>query len=508
MNYKSMNFMRGSQYVVNLNIIPHKDVFREIPEINVSTPNKIISISAHNYDDIFEKICNSKDNYAKLFYFLSELHSLIKNGNIVPYFQSFNEYKINYIIVGLLKVKQIDDIQFIIEIMNQLIYSSDKYLYDLVDANVIPNLIDLYYDRSDIYITIIKSFSLIAQKNKDFKDEIYGVVDIERLFTFLLDSMAPKQQKDACLKLLDSFLRWNDFQDEFIQMCLFYLKKLLEQWKCDPYLTRDIIDIIFNTICDFQTPNQQFNTNVYELFQSYSREIQLVDIILSTIEEIFDCVQNYNDPEYPKNDDGSDAEKIKIKIMYSIFCRLLDFVGIYFEKPVDFQLNLQFFIDLANTDDKKIRCLTLFLIGNMFESMPETINMMMSLEFFNLVDCYIEESDNETRMESYICCSTAICFCDNETRNYFIENGFLSQLFETISTLDDQILYMLVNAITRMIETINIEKGPYEALEAFREASEDDISTIQFSVKNNAKAIEALDKMMCVVNGIAKSIEE
>ncbi|KAK8860234.1 hypothetical protein M9Y10_011899 [Tritrichomonas musculus] len=442
-----------------------------------------------NFNPIFKEISQSQEEYIDLYNAMGKFYNDIWNNNVPNYFQSFKELNIHTIIVYQLKQNQAPDYQDkIIDIVDRLTSdkSSIKYSIDLVEAGIIPVLIELYFNLKN-NLKIIDIFSNIVTKNINLKNQILEKVDYNLIFMQLIQDSVPSEQKIVYRNFLHSILVWDDFTIEIMQTYLKYSKVLLEQWRKDIKYPTYIFKIVITHFCEFQ----HVHSDLYLPFQEYVREIELPNLIISVLEENSDFIEdNQISPETPY--DCQDNSK-------SIFIyTLLNILAIIFEKPVNFNLNLQLFAVLAKSKYEKIRKEAIFAIGNLFESMPETIQQM-PLDYFELLRFYIDRSKSVTKIESLICCATAICFSNHTTRLYFVHNNILYNLAESIYCGDNTLLYMIINSIARLIEAISIESGPNAAIEAFFDAVGDEISEIELKFAD-ANCVEAIMNLKKVIN--------
>lgn len=508
MNYKEIKFDENLEHdVIFASNINEYDQVDDKNQIKFTVSSKVSQLSIYNINILFQQIQKS-ETFPELYSNFDKFYLHVKR-NSIPYFRSFHDLEINHKIVNFLKEKNIKSKILILHIIASLLYySPDQYFNDLNESNFISPLIELFTEESELYLLLIEIYTYISKKSQELKNQILKVVDINLIFSKLGNDSISEEEKKYYFDFLVSVLYWYDFDFEFVQIYLDHAKLFLQGWKSNIWLPLQLFLIIVDYICDFQ---KYADKEIYPIFQSYVRESQIIDLALSFLMENEEFIQKQQDIEYRNSlqkEFDKDGSQFSVNKILNLIITLIQFSSFVFEMPVDFKVNLQFFCFLANNNEKLIRIQSIFSIGNLFESMPETIFEMASLGFFDLLKNYIDDADNETKIESLTCCATAICFSDYTTRIYFAHNDYLSFLMESIPSLDNKSLsYMIIDSVTWLIETIVIESGPRYALELFDD-ERDNLSMFEVSSETDQKVNQALTRLKNKIDEIEKIVGE
>ena len=468
-NYKKINFF--SENADYIDSIHQKD----------SESLNVKSFSFVDIEQIFQEIFqgNQENNFPMKMNAISKLQTYSRHH--INYSILFQTLKINEIIVEMLGVGfSIENQNIAIEIITRLAYisnsekknsQSESYLNDLVEANVIPALINLYYKRCDDNDAIVQAFAYIIKNNLDLRNQILNQIEISQFFRPLIGKMYNDQGNSKIyIQFLYNIIEMKNCPDNVVELYLSFTNEFLKQWINKPSTTNLMLSIIVECISDH--PN----------FNAYVREIHMIDTAL---------------------------ELIKEKINNDFLTNLLRFIGIVFENPVDFYIDLPFFHSLSQHQNQKVRICALFAIGNLFESTPITITQMYSLGFFDTLNLILEKYDGDTKKEAIICYAHAICFSNFEMRNKFLTSNcedintnfnLVEIICEGTVLIDVKLRYIIVQALSLLLETLAATSSSSEAINIFK-------SLDGFEILDSLNVSDDNDKFNAAVNQLKNTIQ-
>ncbi|OHT04053.1 hypothetical protein TRFO_28483 [Tritrichomonas foetus] len=452
------------EYKQSSNLILQTQLFLDdhnFKEENNNAQTVVASIGLVHIDALLQEISDSYRENGSIGIINSLSKLLVCARNAINYHIKFKELSINQWIVDMLGTNHsIENQNIAIDLITNLANQpEDFFLTDLIECNVISALIDLYYKRCDDNIIIVQALSFIISKNVNYRNQVLENIELNQFFSPLLsNSTGESNHLTIYLNFLWNVLIWEDLPNDAVQLYFAFAKRILPQWINKSTIISDLFNIIREKISDH--PN----------FQTFVREIDLISRVFETLETVL-AFLDYTKPKtkYHINEEHN-PNKFN-DLIKSLVC----FLGVTFEQPIETEINFVLLRKLVEHPKKDIKIVTIFAIGNLFESMPETIAIFNESNLFQTLYYYIENEDAETKIESVICCSTAICFSTNEMRQKFIENNFLPILCDTLAVKEIGLRYLVVRAVISIIDTICIGFGNQAALEAMEDA---DISGI------------------------------
>ena len=345
------------------------------------------------------------------------LNERIRN-KLFPYYNTFEIGGICTELLNLLHWNYADETRHLaMSVIISLISNTETlmYLSVLIKNGLVDSLFQLYKSFDDPYICYI--FYVICSRDDCYAELIFPKIVFKDLFT---DLKSENQEKVKCYLL---FIK--SYGERYLSINeMFYLLEqtfdFLQNYDLYPLQSYKLLNLVNSKFI----PDESFLKKIHDII----REKKYINISLNVLESI----------------KSSNTSKKLINC-------ILNFVGLVFEQSVDIDIiNFDTFVYL--TKNKESINYVLFVVGNMFESIPSTIDIMYKKGYFEMLQKMFTKFDISVRKEIVICCSTAICFSKN-VHKYFIETNFIEIIIDS-SLIYSNLRYMLIDAILSLLKTI------------------------------------------------------
>lgn len=458
------------------------------------------------------------------------LRNIISNaaGKRIKYFTNFSELNISKILIEfLLRDYEIANIASILDTISILLSSHNFYVQNLVEANLIPNLLNMFNSEMpfDFLHHIVQPLTILMRIDKSFKDTIIKNVNPAIIFSYFSNNSISKKIKESYLSFLQTLISYQDSTQEIMSLYLQNLSLLLENWTQHLHILPGLLTAIVQYMCDFSS--SEILRKLFDPFHQMVRDIGIIPRILTILDEINMMLQEYHKQKAPQpipdpfsfgqsiviggTDDVTDDQKRcvlvsceQIEKIKSLSVPLLDFTAVIFEVPFEYEINCQTLFDLALSDQIDIRTEIFLVIGNLFESMPLLIDVFQGLNFFDYLQDIIlnDPADNRTQIEALICLSTAICVSSTAMRLNFATVDYLQILFESLYHENNPLPYMILRAIRCILEAVQIQNGSDQVMELFTEIDGFTLPEIKNQRQHDTKFIEEAQLLEKLINSI------
>jgi hypothetical protein len=364
--------------------------------------------------------------------------SVIFQTNDLFFFRSFVECALPQIIVEFLNPKYSlkDQNSAITIVTRSAFFHTSDYFDALMSAGVLQALLRAQDFRIEDQAVYLQAFCFILKRNPTVITEILDAMDQQHFANIFARVLSPQVNDDLGSHFATFLVTMAAFglPRELILMYLRCVKKLMQLFMPMKPFVRDLLDCL-SAPHFFRMP----------FYQKMLRETGFAPFLLDF------AIGN--------------SQRLSDVDLWAV----LSFLAAIFECPVAFPIEIAVFLSWCRDSRMVIRQAALFVIGNMFESMPETIDLLMDINFFDLLIAYIcgNELDQGIRTEAMVCAASAIVFGSHTVQVGFLSDDFLASFFDGMGTGGNDLIFMMVDAMRVLFLAAETENGTRAALELF-----------------------------------------
>ena len=398
------------------------------------------NVEEREYDNFFKTFRKDFENFneKEILKSLNIILQITKNTNL-QFFESFKNHQIHLILLHLTEKMNQQPIRVMslcaINMFSK--FFDQKFVHLFIGENLLGLLTELL-DEPIMVPNVFKIFSNICQLSIEVHKFIIQIVPLQKVFSLISSSS-------------------QNFSDQIVhkhmRICSKYIQKVSSKYllsNCIPFLFEGLSMIIsqfpIDQMLDFSgvflsiVPYTQFSAFVF-LMEFYKLPEKFVDIL------------RHNFHQLSLNQE-----------FYSVIILILS--DYYFQCSHD-KLHIEYdlFINLFNFDNTQcVRMSTLYLIGNLFDSHPESIDPFVSR---GILDSFSQEfTSGKCYMKSELsmCLSHLIVNCSSELR-LFVHSLGIMEPFIDAALASSTVECVHLRALLLVLESIECAFGKQTAVQ-------------------------------------------
>lgn len=390
-------------------------------------------------------------------------------GHSFEYFPVFTQNNFPIRLIEMLKPQNSITLQnAALDVINILLAnkSTNEYKKILIESDLVIALTALLKFRENDRHVVIQTLYYVLDYSDIVREYIINTLDVSDVF--------------------QDFIRYGNISNDCLKVDFLFLERLIS------YNIPVIVETYITQIYEILNLHGPSNSNAENLLLLLSYDtIRMSSEFQNLMRKTgFDILLH----DFLNND--------QVLISPKMYLNILNVFALVLEEPVNFDINLECITQHLNGSSKKHKLFALMVLGNLFESDPQTISLLNEKDFFKFLLSQLDGADVEIFGEIMVCITTAICYGSDEFRMEFVneDNDFVQELIDYLDAYHENcMIYMLINGLICLYDLLETHNGSDYAKSYFVERNIYQLFESDLELSNE-KGRNAASKLLEIFN--------